>query len=148
MQIKTRPINILLVEDNPGDVRLTQEAFNECQSSIGLEVIMDGLEALHYLRKEGKYADAVAPDLILLDLNLPKKSGIEILQEVKSSPELKRIPVIILSTSNAEQDIIRSYDLHVNGYINKPVDFDRFFEIIQQIEQFWLKTVVLPNMVH
>lgn len=107
---------------------------------------MDGLEAIHFLKKENKHVDARSPDLILLDLNLPKKSGKEILAEIKSDPDLKRIPVIILTTSNAEYDIIKSYDLHVNGFINKPVDFDRFFEIIQHIERFWLQTAVLPNM--
>lgn len=146
MQIKTRPVSVLLIEDNPGDVRLTQEAFNECKSNIDLKVIMDGLEAIHYLKKEGEYTEATTPDMILLDLNLPKKSGKEILAEIKSDPELKRIPVIILTTSNAEYDILKSYDLHVNGFINKPVDFDRFFEIIQHIERFWLQTAVLPNM--
>ncbi|MFT4663602.1 MAG: chemotaxis family two-component system response regulator Rcp1 [Polaribacter sp.] len=146
MQVKTRPVNVLLIEDNPGDVRLMQEAFNECRSTIDLTVVMDGLEAIHFLKKENKYEDAKSPDLILLDLNLPKKSGKEILAEIKSDPELKRIPVIILTTSNSEYDIIKSYDLHVNGFINKPVDFDRFFEIIQHIERFWLQTAVLPNM--
>lgn len=146
MQIKTRPVSVLLVEDNPGDVRLTQEAFNECKSEIDLTVIMDGLEAIHYLKKQENHKEATTPDLILLDLNLPKKSGKEILAEIKNDPQLKRIPVIILTTSNAEYDIIKSYDLHVNGFINKPVDFDRFFEIIQHIEKFWLQTAILPNM--
>jgi two-component system, chemotaxis family, response regulator Rcp1 len=146
MHVKTRPVSILLIEDNPGDVRLTQEAFQECKSIIDLTVMMDGLEAVRYLKKENTYSDAKTPDMILMDLNLPKKNGREILEEIKSDPALKRIPVLVLTTSTAEQDITNSYDLHVNGYINKPVDFDRFFDIIQNIEQFWLQTVVLPNM--
>jgi CheY-like chemotaxis protein len=147
MQVKTRPVSILLIEDNPGDVRLTQEAFQECESNIDLTVVMDGLEAIHYLRKENTYREAKTPDLILLDLNLPKINGREILEEIKSDPALKRIPVIILTTSSADYDITNSYDLHVNGFINKSVDYDRFFDIILNIEQFWLKKAVLPNMV-
>jgi two-component system, chemotaxis family, response regulator Rcp1 len=146
MHIKTRPVSILLIEDNPGDVRLAQEAFQECKSNIDITVVMDGLEAVQYLKKENDYVDARTPDLILLDLTLPKKNGRELLKEIKSDPALKWIPVLILTTSTAEQDITNSYDLHVNGYINKPVDFDRFFDIIQNIEQFWLQAVVLPNM--
>ena len=143
---KTRPTNILLIEDNPGDVRLTQEAFREGKLHVQLDVTTDGVEALRYLRKDPTYPNAVTPDLILLDLNLPKKDGREVLSEIKADPELKRIPVVILTTSNAEQDILKAYDLHVNSYINKPVDFDRFFEIIQRIEDFWLSTAILPTM--
>lgn len=143
---KSRPINILLIEDNPGDVRLTQEAFKEGRIPINLDVTMDGVEAIKYLRKQEKYADAKTPDLILLDLNLPKRDGREVLQEIKADDFLKRIPVVILTTSNAEQDIMKSYNLHVNCYINKPVDFDRFFDIIQKIEDFWLTTAILPTM--
>ena len=143
---KSRPTNILLIEDNPGDVRLTQEAFREGQLNVQLDVTTDGVEALRYLRKDPTYPRAVTPDLILLDLNLPKKDGREVLFEIKSDPQLKRIPVVILTTSNAEQDILKAYDLHVNSYINKPVDFDRFFEIIQRIEEFWLSTAILPTM--
>lgn len=144
---ENRPINILLIEDNPGDVRLTQEAFKEGKVSTNLEIVMDGVEAIKYLRKQEKYANAVTPDLILLDLNLPKRDGREVLKEVKADEHLKRIPIVILTTSNAEQDIIKSYNLHVNCYINKPVDYDKFFDIIQKIEDFWLKTAILPTMV-
>ena len=138
---KTSPVNILLIEDNPGDVRLTQEAIN-------LDVVMDGVEAIKFLRKEAPYTEAMTPDLILLDLNLPKRDGREVLEEIKTDDLLKRIPVVILTTSNAEQDILKSYNLHVNCYINKPVDFDRFFEIIQKIEDFWLTTAKLPSMIN
>jgi CheY-like chemotaxis protein len=136
-----------LIEDNPGDVRLTQEAFKEGKVSTNLDIVMDGVEAIKYLRKQEKYANAVTPDLILLDLNLPKRDGREVLKEVKADEHLKRIPIVILTTSNAEQDIIKSYNLHVNCYINKPVDYDKFFDIIQKIEDFWLKTAILPTMV-
>ena len=142
-----RPVNILLVEDNPGDVRLTQEAFKEGRLSINLDVAMDGVEALKFLKKEAPYEDACTPDLILLDLNLPKRDGREVLHEVKNDESLKRIPVVILTTSSAEQDVMKSYNLHVNCYINKPVDFDKFFNIIQRIEDFWLTTAILPTMV-
>lgn len=140
-------MNVLLVEDNPGDVRLTQEAFKEAKISIKLDVTMDGAEAIKFLRKDGEYSDAVTPDLILLDLNLPKKDGREVLKEIKTDDLLKRIPVVVLTTSNAEQDIMKSYNLHVNCYINKPVDFEKFFDIIQKIEEFWLTTAILPTMV-
>ncbi len=140
-------MNILLIEDNPGDVRLTQEAFKEGRLAIDLNVVMDGVEAINYLKKEGNYSDATTPDLILLDLNLPKRDGREVLQEIKTDDHLKRIPVVVLTTSNAEQDILKSYNLHVNCYINKPVDFDKFFDIIQKIEDFWLSTAILPTMV-
>ena len=142
-----RSFNILLIEDNPGDVRLTQEAFKEGKRKVNLEVVMDGVEAIKYLRKQEKYANAPIPDLILLDLNLPKWDGREVLKEIKTDKELKRIPVVVLTTSNAEQDIINSYDLHANCYINKPVDFDNFFDIIQKIEDFWLITSILPTKV-
>jgi CheY-like chemotaxis protein len=144
---KTRPVNVLLIEDNPGDVRLTQEAFKEGALSVNLSVTMDGVEATEFLKKAGKYTDAVTPDLILLDLNLPKKDGREVLKDIKTDPQLMRIPVVILTTSNAEQDITKSYNLHANCYINKPVDFDKFFDVIQKIEEFWLTTVILPTMV-
>ena len=146
MQNKTRPVNILLVEDNPGDVRLTQEAFKEGNLSVNLEVVMDGVEAINYLKRRGQYAEKPTPDLVLLDLNLPKRDGREVLEEIKLDPDLRRMPVVVLTTSNAEQDIQKSYNLYVNCYINKPVDFDKFFDIIQRIEEFWLKTAVLPSM--
>ena len=145
---KSSPVNILLIEDNPGDVRLTQEAFKEGQISINLDVVMDGVEAIKFLRKQDPYTEALTPDLILLDLNLPKRDGREVLEEIKTDDLLKRIPVVILTTSNAEQDILKSYKPHVNCYINKPVDFDRFFEIIQKIEDFWLTTAKLPSMIN
>ena len=144
---KTRPVNILLIEDNPGDVRLTQEAFKEGQLSIDLSVVMDGVEAVNYLRKKGKHTDATTPDLILLDLNLPKRDGREVLEDIKTDPALMRIPVVVLTTSNAEQDILKTYTLHANCYINKPVDFEKFFDVIQKIEQFWLTTAILPTMI-
>ncbi len=145
---KTRPVNILLIEDNPGDVRLAQEAFKECNLEVHLDVVMDGLEALHFLHKRGPYEDCNRPDLILLDLNLPKKDGREVLSEIKQDPMLRCIPVVILTTSNSEQDVMHSYNLHVNCYINKPVDYDRFFDIIKRIEEFWLNTAILPTMMH
>ncbi len=141
----TNPVNILLIEDNPGDVRLTQEAFKEGTMDIKLDVVMDGVEAIKYLKKEMPYNQATTPDLILLDLNLPKKDGREVLQEIKTDNKLKRTPVVVLTTSNAQQDILKSYNLHVNCYVNKPVDFDKFFDIIQKIEDFWLSTAILPN---
>ena len=147
MRTTRRPVNILLVEDNPGDVRLTQEAFREGNIAVNLEVARDGVEAIAYLRKQVPFTDVVTPDLILLDLNLPKRDGREVLAEIKVDPDLKRIPVVVLTTSNAEADILKSYNLHVNCYLNKPVDFDRFFDIVQKIEDFWLTTAVLPRMV-
>ncbi len=144
---KNRPVNILLIEDNPGDVRLTQEAFKEGKLAINLDVVMDGVEAVKFLKKEDQYSEVTTPDLILLDLNLPKRDGREVLQEIKTDKTLKRIPVVVLTTSNAEQDILKSYNLHVNCYINKPVDFDKFFDVIQKIEDFWLSTAILPTMV-
>lgn len=143
---ETRPFNILLIEDNPGDVRLTQEAFKEGRKKVNLEVVMDGVEAIKYLKQEGKYKDKATPDLVLLDLNLPKWDGREVLREIKTDPTLRRIPVVVLTTSNAEQDIINSYDLHANCFINKPVDFDNFFDIVQKIEDFWLTITILPTM--
>lgn len=136
---------ILLIEDNPGDVRLTQEAFKEIEHQIQLEVVMDGVEALKYLHKDHPFEDKPLPDLILLDLNLPKKDGREVLKELKSDAMLCLIPVVVLTTSNARQDIMNSYGLHANCFINKPVDFDQFFMIIQKIVDFWLLTAELPS---
>ena len=147
MEISRRTIRILLVEDNPGDVRLTQEAFSEGNIPVDLDVARDGVEAIAYLRGEAPFTEATMPDLILLDLNLPKRDGREVLLDIKTDPKLKRIPVVVLTTSNAEADIMKSYNLHVNCYINKPVDFDRFFDIVQKIEDFWLTTAILPSMV-
>jgi len=139
-----RPIEILMVEDNPGDVRLTIEALKEAKVRNHLHTVEDGVEALAFLRREGRYAEAPRPDLVLLDLNLPKKTGREVLAEIKDDPDLRRIPVVILTVSQAEQDIVKSYNLHANCYITKPVDLDRFLEVVQSIENFWLTVVMLP----
>jgi chemotaxis family two-component system response regulator Rcp1 len=139
------PIEILLVEDNPGDVRLTQEALKEDKIINNLHLAKDGIEAISFLRREREYADAVRPDLILLDLNLPKKDGREVLMEIKKDEELRRIPVVVLTTSRAEEDIIRTYDCHANCYITKPVDFEQFINVIKSIEDFWLSVVKLPR---
>lgn len=140
-----RPVQVLLVEDNPGDVRLTVEALKEGKVLNKLTVVPDGIEALACLRKQGKYADAARPDLILLDLNLPKRDGREVLAEIKADDNLKRIPVVILTTSEDKQDIARSYSLHANCYITKPVDLEQFIAVVKSIEDFWLGIVVLPN---
>jgi two-component system, chemotaxis family, response regulator Rcp1 len=139
-----RPIHILLVEDNAGDVRLTREALKEGKVGNSLTVAPDGVEALAILRQEGRYAGEARPDLILLDLNLPKKDGREVLAEIKDNPALKRIPVVVLTTSKAEEDIVRTYDLHANCYITKPVDFDKFVSVVRSIDDFWLSVVRLP----
>jgi len=139
-----RPIEILMVEDNPGDVRLTVEALKEGKVRNNFHTAEDGEEALAYLRQEGRYAGAPRPDLVLLDLNLPKKSGREVLAEIKEDPDLRRIPVVILTVSQAEQDIVKSYNLHANCYISKPVDLEQFLEVVKSIENFWLTVVKLP----
>ena len=141
---KGRPVEILLVEDNPGDVRLTKEALKEGELLNNLSVVGDGIEALAFLRREGKFADSARPDMILLDLNLPKKSGLEVLADVKADEDLKRTPVVVLTTSQAEQDIVRSYNLHANCYISKPVDLGQFIDVVKSIEEFWLTIVKLP----
>ena len=138
------PIEVLLVEDDPGDVLMTQEAVEEHKVRNRLTVVSDGAEALLYLRREGKYADAVMPDLILLDLNLPKRDGREVLAEIKKDDELGRIPVVVLTTSQADEDILRSYQLHANAYVTKPVDFERFISVIRQIDEFFVSVVKLP----
>ena len=140
-----KPLEILLVEDNPADVRLTQEAFREGKIHNKLAVVRDGVEAMDFLRRRGKYAGATRPDLILLDLNLPRKDGREVLAEIKSDPELMRIPVVVLTTSRAEMDIIKSYNLHANCYVVKPVDLDQFISVIKSIDNFWLTAVTLPT---
>jgi two-component system, chemotaxis family, response regulator Rcp1 len=142
--VNAKPLEILLVEDNPADVRLTEEAFREGKIHNTLVVARDGVEAMDFLYRRGKYADAVRPDLILLDLNLPRKDGREVLAEIKADPDLRRIPVVVLTTSRAEMDIVRSYNLHANCYVVKPVDLDQFIGIIQSIESFWLTAVMLP----
>jgi CheY-like chemotaxis protein len=142
--LPSRPIEILLVEDNPGDVRLTREALQEAKVRNHLAVATDGVEALAYLRRETPYEDAVRPDLVLLDLNLPRKDGREVLAAIKADPDLKRLPVVVLTTSTAQQDIHESYDLYANCYITKPVDLDQFLAIVTSIEDFWLTIVKLP----
>jgi chemotaxis family two-component system response regulator Rcp1 len=141
---KCGPIEILLVEDNPGDVRLTIEALKEGKVANEINVAVDGIEALAFLRREGKYENAPKPDLILLDLNLPKKNGREVLAEIKMNSHLKCIPVVILTSSQAEKDIVATYNLHANCYITKPVDFDQFIKVVKSIENFWFKVVKLP----
>ncbi|MDD5368110.1 MAG: response regulator [Anaerolineaceae bacterium] len=140
-----KPIDILLVEDNPGDVRLTREALKEGKVLNTMFVAQDGVEALAFLNHEGKYAHEVRPDIILLDLNLPRKDGREVLAEIKTDPVLRRIPVVILTTSKAEEDVINSYDLHANCYITKPVDLDQFVEVVRSVEDFWFTIVKLPS---
>jgi CheY-like chemotaxis protein len=137
-------IEILLVEDNPGDVTLTIEALKDVKFHNRLSVVEDGMDAMAFLRKEGKYADAPRPDLILLDLNLPRKNGREVLAEIKSDENLKVIPVVILTTSAADQDVIKAYKLNANCYVTKPVDLYQFIEVVRQIEVFWLSIVKLP----
>jgi CheY-like chemotaxis protein len=139
-----KPIEILLVEDNPGDVRLTKEALAEAKVANQLSVVTDGVEAMDFLKKRGCFADVLRPDLVLLDLNLPKKDGREILAEMKADPKLRRIPVVVLTTSRADEDVLKAYDLHANCYITKPVDFPRFLDVIRSIEEFWLTVVILP----
>ena len=139
-----KSIEILLVEDNPGDIRLTREALRGGKVRNRLSVAENGAEAVAFLRKEGKHRAAPRPDLILLDLNLPRKSGFEVLMEIKADPELKRIPVVILTASEAEEDIVKSYDLHANCYIAKPVTLESFLQIVRSIESFWLMLVKLP----
>ncbi|MFD0774694.1 response regulator [Streptomonospora algeriensis] len=138
-------IEVLLVEDDPGDVLMTKEAFQEHKVSNHLHVVSDGVEALSFLRREGEYADAPKPHLILLDLNLPRKDGREVLEEVKRDEELSHIPIVVLTTSEAEEDILRSYRLHANAYVAKPVDFEQFIRVVRQIDDFFVTVVRLPN---
>ncbi|MCX7824321.1 MAG: response regulator [Verrucomicrobiae bacterium] len=140
-----RPIEILLAEDNPGDVRLTQEALRDAKVRNNLTTVPDGVETIAYLRREGRYANAPRPDLILLDLNMPRKDGRQVLAEIKADANLRRIPVVILTTSQAEEDIMRAYDLNANCYITKPVDLLQFLKVVRSIEEFWLMIVKLPR---
>jgi CheY-like chemotaxis protein len=140
-----RPIEILLVEDNPGDVRLTQESLRESKVRNNLHIAPDGVAALAFLRREGRYAGAPRPDLVLLDLNLPKKDGREVLADIKADPALRTIPVVVLTTSSAEQDVLRSYELQAASYITKPVDLEQFITVVKSIEDFWLTIVTLPH---
>lgn len=143
--VHMRPVEILLVEDNPGDIRLTRETLIEGKVKNNLNVVMDGVEALAYLRREGKYSDAPIPDVILLDLNLPRKDGREVLAEIKADPLLRRIPVVVLTTSKAEEDILRTYDLYANCYVTKPLDLEQFITVVKSVESFWLTIVHLPS---
>jgi two-component system, chemotaxis family, response regulator Rcp1 len=146
LSVAARPkvVEILLVEDNPGDSRLTLEAIRDCAVETNLRVIRDGVEAMAFLRKEGVYSDAPRPALILLDLNLPKKSGREVLEEVKNDPDLRRIPVVVFSTSESEDDVLTAYGLHANCYISKPKDISQLIAVVRCIEEFWLTRVRLP----
>jgi chemotaxis family two-component system response regulator Rcp1 len=141
----SKAIEVLLVEDSPGDIRLTREAFRDAQMRINLHVALDGMQAIAFLKREGKHANAPRPDLILLDLNLPKKDGREVLSEIKENPSLKTIPVVILTTSESDEDILRSYRLHANCYIIKPVGLEGFLKVVHSIDNFWLSVVRLPR---
>jgi CheY-like chemotaxis protein len=140
-----RPIEVLLVEDDEGDVLMTREALDEGKVLNRLSVVGDGVQAIAYLRQEKPFSDAIRPDLVLLDLNLPRRDGRQVLAEVKTDPDLRRIPIVVLTTSEAEEDVLRSYDLHANAYVTKPVDFDRFVEVIRQIDEFFISIVRLPT---
>jgi CheY-like chemotaxis protein len=138
------PVDILLVEDNPGDMRLTQEALREGKVYNNLHWARDGVEALEFLRRRGRFAEAPRPDIILLDLNLPRKDGREVLSEIKGDPDLRNIPVVVLTTSKAEEDVLRSYELRANCYVTKPVDLEQFMVVVRSIDKFWLTVVTLP----
>jgi len=143
-KVTGKPVQILLVEDNPGDVRLTKETLRDAKMIVNLDVVGDGVEAMAFLRREGKYAKAQHPDLILLDLNMPKKDGREVLAEVKQDPDLRRIPVVIMTISDSEVDILKSYNLHANAYVAKPLGLQEFAKIIESVEDFWFTVVKLP----
>jgi CheY-like chemotaxis protein len=142
------PVEILLVEDNPGDERLTREALREGKVYHNLHWVKDGVEAMAFLRRQGKYASVPRPDIVLLDLNLPKKDGREVLEEIKTDEDLKRIPVVVLTTSKAEEDVLRTYNLHANCYVTKPVDLEKFIVVVKSIDVFWLTVVTLPPNGH
>lgn len=144
---RVKPIEILLAEDNPGDARLTVEGFKDAKVKNNITVVEDGMEALAYLRHEGPYANAALPDLILLDLNMPKKDGREVLAEIKADEELRRIPVLVFTISNAEKDILEAYDLQASAFITKPIDLDEFITVVRSLEEFWLTIVKLPQAV-
>lgn len=139
-----RPIEVLMAEDNRDDVALTMATLEDMKIHINVSVVSDGVETMEYLHKRGKYSDVSSPDLILLDLNMPRKDGREVLEEIKQDKNLKRIPVVVLTTSEAEEDILRAYDLHANCYISKPVDLDQFTKVVRAIDQFWFSIVKLP----
>ena len=138
------PVEILLAEDNPGDVKLTRKALEKGRLANNLHVVNDGVETMEFLRGEGEYEGRPRPDLVLLDLNMPRKDGREVLEEIKEHRKLKRIPVVVLTSSEAEEDVIRSYDLHANAYLTKPADFDGFIDVVGTLEEFWLQVVKLP----
>jgi CheY-like chemotaxis protein len=138
------PVEILLAEDNPGDVKLTRKALEKGRLANNLHVVNDGVETMQFLRGEGEFEGRPRPDLVLLDLNMPRKDGREVLEEIKESKQLKRIPVVVLTSSEAEEDVLRSYDLHANAYLTKPVDFDGFIDVVGTLEEFWLQVVKLP----
>jgi CheY-like chemotaxis protein len=142
---RIKPIEILMVEDNDGDVRLTKEALADAKVRNRVSTVSDGVEAIRYLRQEGDYSQAVRPDLILLDLNLPKKHGRDVLKEIKDDPSLRRIPVVVVTSSAAEEDIAKSYDLHANCYVTKPLDFHQFKKVVKSVEDFWMTIVKLPT---
>jgi CheY-like chemotaxis protein len=144
-QSSSQPIEILLVEDDPGDVLMTQEAFNDYKIANRLTVVSNGEDAIAYLRKQGRFAGVATPDLVLLDLNLPRRDGREVLLDIKGDPVLRRIPVVILTTSEAEEDVIAAYDLHANAYVRKPVDFDQFVAAVRAIDDFFITVVRLPS---
>ena len=145
---QNRPVEILLVEDNPGDERLTREALKEGKVYSNLYWVKDGVEAIEFLRRKGRHAGAVRPDIVLLDLNLPKKDGREVLEEIKTDEDLKRIPVVVLTTSKAEEDVLRTYNLHANCYVTKPVDLEKFIVVVKSIDRFCLTVVTLPPNGH
>jgi CheY-like chemotaxis protein len=145
MMNNDQPIEILLVEDNPGDVRLTLEVMKDARVRNHMSMVKDGVEALAFLRREGDFADAPRPDLILLDLNLPKKDGMEVLADIKADPTLRRIPVVVLTVSKDEEDILKSYDLYANCYVTKPINMEQFIAVVRSIEDFWLTIVKLPH---
>ena len=140
-----KPIEVLLVEDNAGDIRLTKEAFEEGKVRLNLSVVRDGVEAIAFLRKEGNFAGTARPDLVLLDLNLPKKGGREVLKDMKNDPQLLRIPVVVLTTSASDEDVLSTYGLHANCYITKPVDMDQFLKVVKLIEEFWFVVAKIPD---
>jgi len=138
------PVEILLAEDNPGDVKLTRKALEKGRLANNLHVVNDGVETMQFLRGEGEYEGRPRPDLVLLDLNMPRKDGREVLEDIKKTPDLKRIPVVVLTSSEAEEDVLRSYELHANAYLTKPVDFSGFIDVVGKLEEFWLQVVKLP----
>ena len=144
-ELGARPIDILLVEDNPGDVRLTREGLKESRVPNTLHVVEDGVRALAFLRREGEYAGKPRPDIILLDLNLPKKDGREVLEEIKSDTSLRRIPVVVLTTSTSQEDVQKTYDLHANSYVTKPADLEQFIQVVKSLDDFWFSIVKLPK---